>query len=82
METGELVQLLEQRTRLIRSIRSAIPELAHATLILQSDGSYLDLWRWESAEAMTGSKSFPPITATATPTTHHTVVDGQVLDER
>ncbi|MBF6222026.1 hypothetical protein IU479_28425 [Nocardia abscessus] len=83
--TGKLAQLLEQRTRLIRSIQAANAAFTAATLIRQDDGSYLDIWRWESAEAMRGTtlvQNFPLVDATATLTTHHSVLDGKVLDER
>jgi hypothetical protein len=86
VETGKLAQLLEQRTKLIQGIRSANPAFTEATLIRQDDGSYLDIWRWESAEAMRGAaqaaKNFPLAGATLALTTDHTVVDGEVLDVR
>jgi hypothetical protein len=86
VETGKLAQLLEQRTTLIQGIRSANPAFIQATLIRQEDGSYLDIWRWESAEAMRGAavvaKNFPLVGATMALTTDHSVVDGDVLDER
>ncbi|GAA5092229.1 hypothetical protein [Nocardia iowensis] len=84
--TGKLAQLLEQRTLLLRGIRSANAAFTAATLIRQDDGSYLDIWRWESAEAMRGAtdrlQNFPLAAATAALTTGHSVVDGKVLDER
>jgi hypothetical protein len=86
VETGQLAQLLEQRTALIQGIRSMNPAFTEATLIRQDDGSYLDIWRWESAEAMRAAaeaaKAFPLAGATLSLTTGHSVVDGEVLDER
>lgn len=86
VETGKLDQLLERRTKLIQGIRSANPAFTEATLIRQEDGSYLDIWRWESAEAMRGAaavaRSFPLVRATMALMTDHAVVDGEVLDER
>jgi hypothetical protein len=86
VETGKLAQLLERRTALIQGIRSANPQFTQATLIRQEDGSYLDIWRWESAEAMHGAaaaaRSFPLVGATMSLTTDHSVVDGEVLDQR
>ena len=62
------------------------PAFTEATLIRQDDGSYLDIWRWESAEAMRAAaeaaKDFPLAGATLSLTTDHSVVDGEVLDER
>lgn len=86
VETGNLAQMLEQRSTLIKGIRSANPEFTTATLIRQDDGSYLDIWRWESAEAMRGAaeaaKNFPLVDATLSMTIGHSVADGEVLDER
>ncbi len=86
VETGKLAQLLEQRSALIQGIRSASPEFTEATLIRQEDGSYLDIWRWESASAMQGAaaaaQNFPLARATISLTTEHSVVDGEVLDRR
>jgi len=54
--------------------------------VRQDDGSYLDIWRWESAEAMRGTaaaaKNFALVGATLALTTDHCVLDGEVLDER
>lgn len=84
--TGKLAQLLEQRSTLIQGIRSANPAFTEATLIRQDDGSYLDIWRWESAEAMRGAaeaaKNFPLVGTTLALMTDHAVLDGEVLDER
>ncbi|MFC9896170.1 hypothetical protein ACFVMC_20985 [Nocardia sp. NPDC127579] len=80
--TGKLAQLLEQRARLIQGLRSMNPAFTAATLIRQADGSYLDIWRWDSAEARRDTLEFPLVAATATLTTGHTVVDGEVLVER
>ncbi|MBD0323930.1 MAG: hypothetical protein ICV72_11175 [Aldersonia sp.] len=86
VETGKLAHLLEQRTNLIRAIRSANPAFTEATLIRQEDGSYLDIWRWESADTMRraadAAGGFPLVGATMALTTDHCVVDGEVLDER
>ena len=86
VETGRLAQLLERRTTLIQGIRAANPALTEATLIRLADGSYLDIWRWESAEALhsaaEAAKAFPLAGATLSLTTEHSVVDGEVLDER
>lgn len=86
VETGKPAQLLEQRTALIQGIRSANPAFTTATLIRQEDGTYLDIWRWESADAMRraaqAATNFPLVGATLALTTDHDAVDGEVLDER
>lgn len=86
VEIGKLAQLLECRTALIRGIRSANPAFTAVTLIRQDDGSYLDIWRWESADAMLAAAevaaNFPQVGATLSLVTDHSLVDGEVLDER
>ena len=86
VETGKLDQLLEQRAALIHGIRSANPEFTVATLIRQDDGSYLDVWRWESAGAMqaaaAAAQNFPLVGATMALTSDHSATDGEILDER
>ncbi|PXX58789.1 hypothetical protein DFR70_113124 [Nocardia tenerifensis] len=82
--TGELAQLLERRNLLLRGVREAHAAFTAATLIRQEDGSYLDIWRWESAEAMRAALADGrdcPL-ATAAFTIEHRVTDGTVLDER
>ena len=86
VETGKLAQLLEKRAALIQGIRSANPAFTVATLIRQDDGSYLDVWRWESAEAMRAAAkaaaSFPLVGATLALTSDHSATDGEILDEQ
>lgn len=86
VETGSLATMLEHRTNLIDGIRSANPAFAEATLIKLDDGSYLDIWRWESAEDMQRASqvaaSIPLVGATLSLTADHSVLDGEVLDRR
>jgi hypothetical protein len=86
VETGNLAAMLERRTNLINGIRSANPAFADATLIWLEDGSYLDIWRWDSADDMQraaqAARDFPLVGATLSLTTDHTIIDGEVLDER
>jgi hypothetical protein len=55
-------------------------------LIRQDDGSYLDVWRWESAEAMRAAakaaENFPLVGATMALTSDHSAADGEILDEQ
>lgn len=86
VETGNLATMLERRTSLISGIRSANPAFSEATLIRLEDGSYLDIWRWESAEDMQrateAAADVPLVGATLSMTTDHTMIDGEILDER
>ncbi len=84
--TGNLATMLERRTNLIDGIRSANPAFAGASLIRLEDGSYLDIWRWDSAEDMQraadAAGKAPLVGATLSLTTDHTTIDGEILDER
>jgi hypothetical protein len=86
VDTGRLAQMLEHRTALIQGIRAANPEFTEAVLIRLDDGSYLDIWRWESSAAMhaaaEAARNFPQVGATMAMTTDHSVTDGEVLDVR
>jgi len=86
VDTGNLDAMLEQRNALITGIRSANPAFSGATLVRLEDGSYLDIWRWESAEDMRraaeAAAKVPLVGATLSLTTGHTTLDGEVLDER
>lgn len=86
VETGRLAQMLERRSALIAGLRAAHPAFTEATLIRQADGSYLDIWRWESAEAMQAAaqaaREVPLVGQTMSLTGDHTAIDGEVLDVR
>lgn len=86
VRTGNLDAMLERRTTLIDGIRSANPAFSGATLIRLEDGSYLDIWRWESAEEMRraaeAARSVPLVGDTMSLTTDHTAIDGEILDQR
>lgn len=86
VETGNLAAMLERRSKLIDGIRSANPAFAGATLTRLEDGSYLDIWRWDSADEMQrasdAAAGAPLVGATLSLTTDHTIIDGEILDER
>jgi hypothetical protein len=86
VETGTLAQMLEQRSALIQGLRAANPAFTTATLVRLEDGSYLDIWRWESGDAMRAAaqaaQDVPLVGATLGLTTNHEALDGEVLDER
>lgn len=86
VDTGNLAAMLESRTNLINGIRSGNPAFSSATLIRLDDNSYLDIWRWDSAEEMQraaeAAKEFPIVGSTLAMTTDHMITDGEILDER
>lgn len=71
---------------LIQGIRSGNPALTDTRLIRIDDGTYLDIWRWESADQMraaaAAARDFPLVGQTFALVSGHAVTDGEVVDER
>ncbi|MDT0156645.1 hypothetical protein Q9R19_03295 [Microbacterium sp. ARD32] len=86
VDAGDVDTMLERRGNLLDGIRSANPAFAGATLIRLDDGSYLDIWSWNSAEDMQrasqAAAEVPLVGATMSLTSDHTSIDGEVLDQR
>src|SRR5690606_37153338 len=86
VETGRFAQMLEQRGTLIQGLRAAHPAFSAATLVRLEDGSCLDIWRWEAADAMRvaaqAPRDVPLAGATLGLTTGRETLDGEVPDER
>jgi hypothetical protein len=86
IEPGNLEQLLAQRANLIAGIRAANPALMEARLSRHEDGTYTDVWRWESTEqmtaALTASAGSPLVSATLALTYDASVQNGEIVDER
>jgi hypothetical protein len=86
VEPGKLEQLPAQRANLIAGIRGANPGLVETRLTRYEDGTYTDVWRWESAEQMTtalaAAAGFPLVDATLALTHDATVQNGEIIDER
>lgn len=81
-----MVELLARRAALITGIRAAHPGLAETRLIRLEDGSYLDTWRWESAEqmhaALAAAAGFPAVAATMSLTENAITQNGEIVDEQ
>lgn len=86
VDPAELEQMLAQRAQVIAGIRSGFDGLVETRLIRLDDGTYQDVWRWETAEqlaaALDASAAFPPVTATLALTKDGTVQNGEIVDER
>ena len=78
--------LLEQRATLIAGIRAANPGLLETCLTRHDDGTYTDVWRWDSAEhmnvALAAAAAFPLVAATLALTQEASVQNGEVIDLR
>jgi hypothetical protein len=86
VDPADLDELLARRATLITAIRAAHPGLAEARLTRLEDGTFTDVWRWDSAEQMQAALAdmarFPQARAAMSLTRDRTAVDGEIVDER
>ena len=86
VDPADLDELIARRATLITAIRAAHPGLAEARLTRLEDGTFTDVWRWDSAEQMQAALAdmarFPEARAAMSLTRDATAVDGEILDER
>lgn len=85
VDPTDLEQLLARRTTLIDAIRAAHPGLAEAQLTRLEDGTFTDIWRWDSAEQMQAALAAMPIPEAGPAMAlakDATVVDGEIVDQR
>lgn len=86
VDPANLDELIERRAKLIAAIRAAHPGLAETRLTHLKDGTFTDVWRWDSAEQMRAAgmdlPNFPEARAAMSLTTDATNIDGEIIDER
>jgi hypothetical protein len=86
VDQANMEELLARRATLITAIRAAHPGLAEARLTRLVDGTFTDVWRWDSAEQMQAALAdmarFPEARAAMSLTRDATSVDGEIVDER
>jgi hypothetical protein len=85
VDSADLEELLARRAAAIAAIRAEHPGLAEARLIRLGDGTFIDAWRWDSAEQMQAAlQAAPPPEARAAMslTRDRTAEDGEIVDER
>ncbi len=79
-------ELIKRRAALIAAIREAHPGLAETRLTRLKDGTFTDVWRWNSAEEMAKAAAdlpnFPQAFAAMSLTKDNIAVDGEIIDER
>jgi hypothetical protein len=85
VDPAQLDDLLARRAQMINGFRSGFPGLSSTTLVQLEDGSYVDIWRWESAEqmakALEASAAFPAPAATLALTEGHVAQSGEIIAE-
>lgn len=86
LDSANLTELIAQRAALIAAIRAAYSGLSEARLTQLEDGTFTDVWCWESAEqmqaALAGVAAFPQARAAMSLTQDATAVNGEIIDER
>src|SRR5262245_29579473 len=87
VDPADLEELIARRAKLLDAIRAAHPGLAEARLTRLEDGTFTDVWRWESAEqmraALAGMSGFGALAGAAWSLTRESSsVDGEIVDER
>lgn len=86
VDADNLEKFLAQRAELITAIKANNPAFVAATLTRLEDGSYTDVWRWESAEemqaALAAAGGFPLAGATMSLTRDANAQNGEIIDER
>jgi Antibiotic biosynthesis monooxygenase len=86
VDPTETDTFLAKRAELIGAIRAEHPGLAEARLIRLEDGTFIDTWRWESADqmraALAAAPTVPEVRAAMSLTRDARNQDGDIIDER
>jgi hypothetical protein len=86
IDPADLDELIARRATLITAIRAAHSGLAEARLTRLENGTFSDVWRWDSAEQMQAAlaaiSTFPEARAAMSLTRDATAVNGEIVDER
>jgi quinol monooxygenase YgiN len=85
VDPADVEELLARRATLITAIRADHPGLIEARLVRLEDGTFVDAWRWESAEHMQAALAaapFPEAGPAWSLTREATSEDGEIFDER
>jgi hypothetical protein len=86
VEPDDFEQLLARRAAVIAAVRAAHPGLAETRLIRLADGSFTDIWRWDSAgqlqAALAEMAAFPEARAAMSLTREAAAQNGTIVDER
>jgi hypothetical protein len=82
VDPADLEEFLARRAAAIAAIRGQHPGLAEARLIRLGDGTFIDSWRWDSAEQMRAAAAPPEARAAMSLTRDRTAEDGEIVDER
>jgi hypothetical protein len=82
VDPTDLEEFLARRAAAIAAIRGQHPGLAEARLIRLADDTFIDAWRWDSADRMRKAAAPPEARAAMSLTRDRTAADGEIVDER
>jgi hypothetical protein len=85
VDAADLPELLARRTTLIAAIRAAHPGLSDTRLTRLADGTFTDVWRWDTAGQMQAALAAMPVPeaqAAMSLTRDSTAQDGEIVDEQ
>lgn len=86
VDPGDVEELIARRAELIAAIRSAFPGLVEARLTRLDDGTFTDVWRWDSAEHMQSAfaamRTIPEVGPAMALVRDNNAQNGEIIDER
>jgi Antibiotic biosynthesis monooxygenase len=86
VDPADTEQLLARRNALVAAVRDAVPGLMEARLVKLEDGSWIDMWRWDSAAsqqaAVAAAPAIPEAAAAFSLVGNLTSELAEVVDER
>ncbi len=86
VEPTDAEEMLSTRAALISAVRATYPGLTEARLTRVDDGTWIDVWRWESAasmdRALAGAHGLAEAPAAFALTRDFTSESAEIVDER
>ncbi|MDR0343577.1 MAG: antibiotic biosynthesis monooxygenase [Nocardiopsaceae bacterium] len=85
-DPARATEVITRRAELISAVRAAFPGLTEARLTKVDEGTWADMWRWDSAAnlaaALAGAPALPAATAAFALVTDVTAENADLVDER
>ena len=85
-DPARATEVVARRAELISAVRAAYPGLTEARLTQVDEGTWVDMWRWDSAAslaaALAGAPALPEAAAAFSLATNVTAENADLVDER
>jgi heme-degrading monooxygenase HmoA len=86
VDPDNLDEFIDRRAALIAAMRDRHPGLTETRLVRLDDGTFIDTWRWASADEMRAAfasvPDMPEVRAAMSLTRDASNEDGEVVDDR